>query len=98
MEGDERETPRHREKETQERKGQRGKERGKKGERDRENYPTQITQRKGARRGSEIPGCACKEKQKPEDTVLQGKRRNIQRANEQADVILELSYLGLVGD
>ena len=77
----ERETDKKGEIETQ-REGQRGKEREKK-ERETERItPTQIIQGKGARRGSEIPGCTCKEKQKPEDTALQGKRRNIQRANE----------------
>ena len=70
-----------------ERKTQKGKDkeerRGGKKERETERVtPTQTIQRKGARRGSEIPGRTCKEKQKHKDTVLQGKRQNIQRANE----------------
>ena len=47
----------------------------KKAERDRDNYPYPEIQRKGARRGSEIPGGTCKEKLKPEDIVIQGERR-----------------------
>lgn len=94
MEGDERETPRTQERKKHRREKDKEERRGKKGERDRENYPTQITQRKGARRGSEIPGCTCKEKQKPKRHSPTRKKTEIQRANSR-QMILELSYLGL---
>ena len=86
---------------TQERKGQRKEG----GERQRETerttpptpHPKEI-QRKGVRRRSEIPGCTCKEKQKPKDPVTQEKEeRGRNRANDWEDTTLERSLLELVG-
>lgn len=56
MEGDERETPRHREKERQREKDKEER-RGKKGERETENYLTQINRGKQPVEGSENTGC-----------------------------------------